>query len=345
MVTRVDSLRWKKMRTLLSPWFSSMHLKANTPVINLCVDDMVKKLDSLAAKDEEFNIYERVEAATIDIIDRTGFSITTDIQDRLPQNNPFFEATRGVFNIRPNRQFLASLLLCFPELTPIINVIRDICETLWDYFGYTSHGMLWKAGEAIVKNRLDLINNKSMKLVDNNNNKLKAYENSRKDLLEMMIDVRNNTNKNTDKTLNDVEIIANTVVLHEAAYESPANLIGFAIHNLVNNPDIQQKCYEEVNDLHEKDGKFAFNVMSELPILDAVISETFRLYPTDTIFTSRMSKNDYKYKNIVIPKGVDIRVPTVQLHRDPEYWSEPNRFDPNRFMDKKTVIDPIVYQP
>ncbi|CAG2171134.1 unnamed protein product, partial [Oppiella nova] len=344
MVTRVDSLRWKKMRTLLSPWFSSMHLKTNTPIINMCVEDMIERMDKLAQNDEEFNIYERLEATTIDIIDRTGFSITTDIQDKLSANNPFFQATRGVFNIRPNRQFLASLLLCFPELSPIINLIRDVSETLWDYFGYTSHGLLWRAGEAIVKNRLDIMNGKS-KGVDKNNNKLKAYETKRKDLLELMIEVRNNSNKNTEKTLNDVEIIANTVVLHEAAYESPANLLGFAIHNLVNYPDIQQKCCEEINSLYEKDNKFDFNVMSDMPVLDAVISETFRLYPTDTIFTSRMSKTDYKYKDIVIPKGVDIRVPTVQLHRDPEYWSEPNRFDPNRFMDKKTVIDPVMYQP
>jgi cytochrome P450 len=73
----------------------------------------------------------------------------------------------------------------------------------------------------------------------------------------------------------------------------------------------------------------------------------FRLFPTDTLFTSRASDIDYKFGSFVIPKGVDIRIPTFQLHRDKEFWSEPEKFNPSRFMGTQNLkaIDSVIFQP
>ncbi|CAG2182120.1 unnamed protein product, partial [Oppiella nova] len=110
MVTRVESFRWKKMRTILSPWFSSSQLKSVVPIINVCIDHMMAKLQDNAGDGHDFNIYSLLEGLTMDTIDRSAFSIRTDIQDQF-EGNPLIEATRGVFSIKPS-DFLASLLLC-----------------------------------------------------------------------------------------------------------------------------------------------------------------------------------------------------------------------------------------
>ena len=322
------------MRTILSPWFSSSQLKSVVVVINVCVDQMINKMSQLAQSCSQFNIYELLEGMTMDTIDRSAFGIQTDIQNQV-DGNPLIEATRGVFSIKPNQTF-PTLLLCFPEFSLLINILRDISETICDHLGNTSHGLLLKAGQTMLKTRLQSqdINNEA--------------DNQRKDMLQLMVESRNNKQKSNDinnRGLNDIEIVANIIVVHEAAYESPANILAFIIHNLINYPDIQQKCFQEINDLYNKDLRFDYNVMSGLPFTEAVICETFRLFPTDTLFTSRSPDINYHYNGLVIPKGVDIRIPTFQLHRDPELWSNADEFDPNRFLKTENTIDPVVYQP
>ena len=340
-VTRVESFRWKKMRTILSPWFSSSQLKSVVPIINVCVDETMDKLSKYAQNENEFNIYEILEGLTMDAIDRSAFGIHTDIQNNF-NSNPLIESTRGVFSIKPN-EVLATLLLCFPEFSFLINILRDFSETVSDIFGKTSHGLLLKAGQTILKTRLESIN-KNNKSLENDKNE----ENRRKDMLQLLVESRNNSNKINDinsKTLNDIEIVANIIVVHEAAYESPANILAFIIHNLINYPEIQEKCFEEINNLYNKDFRFDYNVMSGLPFTQAIICETFRLFPTDTLFTSRASDIDYRFRQFLIPKGVDIRIPTFQLHRDPEFWSEPLHFNPYRFLNNESNIDSVIYQP
>lgn len=333
-VTRVETFRWKKMRTILSPWFSSSQLKSVVPIINVCIDETMRKLSEKCENGTEFNIYELLEGLTMDTIDRSAFGIHTDIQNNF-DSNPLIDATRGVFSIKPN-QMLATLLLCFPEFSFLINILRDLSELISDSFGHTSHGLLLKAGQTILKTRLETNDIRNGKTESNS---------ERKDMLQLLVDSRSDSNKSNDKSLNDVEIVANIIVVHEAAYESPANILAFIIHNLINYPEVQEKCYQEIKELFEKDNHFDYNVMSGLPFTEAVICETFRLFPTDTLFTSRASDIDYPFGQFVIPKGIDIRIPTFQLHRDPELWSEALEFKPERFIDKESTIDSVIYQP
>ena len=50
--------------------------------------------------------------------------------------------------------------------------------------------------------------------------------------------------------------------------------------------------------------------------------------------------------DIIIPVGTDIVIPIMSLHRDPEYWEDPDRFDPERFApENKANIRKGAYQP
>ncbi len=72
-----------------------------------------------------------------------------------------------------------------------------------------------------------------------------------------------------------------------------------------------------------------------------------RYFPTDPLFISHASDIDYKYGSMTIPKGADIRIPTFQLHRDSQFWSEPLVFNPYRFLgsENQKAINPVIYQP
>ena len=319
------------MRQSMSPWFSSSQLKSMVPIITSCADEMIDKLEPMAESGQEFNIYRIFEGMTMDTIHRTAFGIASDVQKHDPDHYKLINAHRVTLSAKTS-ELLASLLLCFPEFSLPINLIRDLIEKVSDYFELTSDQTLWKSVEAIVDKRIQAFN--------------KGNRSGHKDIIELMIE-RHNDNK--DKSLAKIEIIANAIGIDEAAYESPANNLGFVVHHLVNYPNIQNRVYEELERVInvENNGRINYETLNQLPFTEAVVLEAFRIYPTDPLFMSHSPESDYKYGSMVLPKGSDIRVPVYQLHRDPEFWTDPDIFNPDRFMGSENLkkINPFVYQP
>lgn len=64
--------------------------------------------------------------------------------------------------------------------------------------------------------------------------------------------------------------------------------------------------------------------------LDAALSESLRLYPV--IFRlHRVCKKTVEIKGLTIPKDTVVVIPTYALQRDPEYWTDPDTFKPERY--------------
>lgn len=76
-------------------------------------------------------------------------------------------------------------------------------------------------------------------------------------------------------------------------------------------------------------------------------TETLRKYPA-LPFLSRESLEDYTFENtkVTIPKETMIWVPVFPIHRDPEIYPDPEKFDPERFSeDKMKERNPMYYLP
>ena len=51
-------------------------------------------------------------------------------------------------------------------------------------------------------------------------------------------------------------------------------------------------------------------------------------------------------KNLKVPQGISVTVPTYSIHRDPKLWPNPERFDPERFSpEAKQSRDTYAYMP
>ena len=51
-------------------------------------------------------------------------------------------------------------------------------------------------------------------------------------------------------------------------------------------------------------------------------------------------------KGLRIPKDTAVLIPTYSIHRDPEFWPNPSKFDPQRFsQEAKQSRDPYTYMP
>lgn len=116
-------------------------------------------------------------------------------------------------------------------------------------------------------------------------------------------------------------------------------------------PDIQSRLREEIRQtLLASGGELTFDAINGMEYLNMVFLETTRLYPI-LPFLDRQCTADEGYSlepfaPFTIPKGMPVIVPAYALHRDPQHFPDPERFDPERFSAaNRANIPPYTYMP
>jgi cytochrome P450 len=158
----------------------------------------------------------------------------------------------------------------------------------------------------------------------------------RGDLLSMLlaaVDTEEGTGGMTDKQVRDECV---TVML--AGHETTANALSFALWELARNPEVQERLHQESRAVlglrlpgSDDYGKLAYAAQ--------VFAETIRLYPPVWV-TARTAIEAYDYRGVPIPKGSVLLAPQIVAHRDPRFWEDPLRFDPQRFTEENKARRP-----
>lgn len=120
-------------------------------------------------------------------------------------------------------------------------------------------------------------------------------------------------------------------------HDTVSSAIGFAIYQLSINPEIQKIAYEEALIMIGRDKE-------PMEFLEAVIKETLRLYPSVPIL-ARLLDQDTNINGKIHPKGSSVTVVTYILHRNEKYFPNPEKFDPNRFLNTANKIHPFAFIP
>ena len=158
----------------------------------------------------------------------------------------------------------------------------------------------------------------------------------RGDLLSMLLAAVDNdegTGGMSDKQVRDECV---TVML--AGHETTANALSFALWELARNPDVQQRLYQECRAVLGQRMPSAEDY-GKLGYAAQVFAEAIRIYPPVWV-TARTAVEEYAYRGIVIPKGAILLAPQIVAHRDPRFWEEPLRFDPQRFTEENKARRP-----
>ncbi|NP_001164374.1 cytochrome P450 4AB17 [Nasonia vitripennis] len=131
-----------------------------------------------------------------------------------------------------------------------------------------------------------------------------------------------------------------------AGHDTTAVTMAFMMMLLAENPEIQDRARAEViNHFEENGGKLNITEIQKFEYLDRCIKETLRLYPPISQFVRYMDK-DIQLKKYLIPAGVDVLFLTYDTQRDPRHWTEPDKFDPDRFLPENAKKrHPFAYIP
>ncbi|CAN6817708.1 unnamed protein product [Brassica oleracea] len=122
-----------------------------------------------------------------------------------------------------------------------------------------------------------------------------------------------------------------------AASETSAVITEWAMASLLNHPESLEKLKLEIDEKIGQDRLIEETDIPNLPYLQNVeiqqnvVSETLRLYPAAPLLVPRLTVEDIKIGGYDVPRETMVMVNAWSIHRDPELWTEPERFNPDRF--------------
>ncbi|KAK9113594.1 hypothetical protein Syun_020391 [Stephania yunnanensis] len=127
--------------------------------------------------------------------------------------------------------------------------------------------------------------------------------------------------------ISDDMFVAGTVTTH--------TVLTWAMAELIRQPNIMNRAQEEVRAISKGKQMVTEDDTEKMPYLQAVIKETLRLRPSGPLMVPHESTGQVKIHGYDIPAKTTVIVNMWAICRDPTAWVEPEKFDPDRFMDSK----------
>jgi len=122
-----------------------------------------------------------------------------------------------------------------------------------------------------------------------------------------------------------------------AGGDTSASTIVWAMSELVRDQRVMKKAQDEVREIFNMKGNVEENCINELTYLKSVVKETLRLHPPGPLLLPRECGQACEIDGYHIPIKSKVIVNAWAIGRDPKYWTEPERFYPERFIG--TSID------
>ena len=294
---------WKNLRKIMSPTFTSGKLKAMMEPMADIADQAMEFLESKS--DTPIGMKKFFQGYALDTICRCGFSIETNCH--ADQDSPIANAGREAF-----QGF----------------VINNWLESIFTTFLYFFPGLEAKFPSLLYPEAFF----KLQEIIDDIIEKRQKSSEKHHDFIDKIIQVANDPKSPVSQDM----IFAQGKIFFAAGFETTSNCLATLCYNLALNPDVQEKVYQEVLEALEKHEKIDQECIQDLPYLEATLNENLRLY-SPIIVQDRVCKKDVEVKGLLIKKGTYIQMPIQAAHLHEEFFPEPHKFKPERFLNNEML--------
>ncbi|KAM9013524.1 cytochrome P450 3A9-like [Ara ararauna] len=323
-VSLAEDEQWKRIRTVLSPTFTSGKLKEMFPVIKHYGEILVKNVQKQVEKNNSIPVKDIFGSYSMDVVTSTSFGVNID-----SMNNPKDPFVREMRKLVKFDFFNPLFILAFacPFIIPLLAKMKV------SFFPADVVDFFMRSISKVKQDRE------------------KETHKGRVDFLQLMIESQHSNNHKSNeanhsyKALTDTEILAQAVIFLFAGYEPTSNTLCYLAYELAMHPDVQQKLLDEIDTVLPNKAPLTYEAVMQLEYLDMTVNETLRLFPLGGRL-ERTCKKDVEINGVTIPKGTIVMIPPYTLHRNPNYWPNPEEFRPERFSkENKESIDPYTYLP
>ncbi|KAF2897837.1 hypothetical protein ILUMI_08338 [Ignelater luminosus] len=311
--------KWKGLRAKLTPTFTSGKMRMMFQTLVDCSTGLVNVMDKFVMEKQAIDIKEIVGRFTTDIIGSCAFGI--DCSSLKNPDSEFRQYGKKFFDTSVKDSIVRLLTLTAPEIFTVLRLSSHRKDVTNFFMNVVRQTVNYREENNIVRKDF-------MHLLLQLKNNVKITENDLGDLKSNKSDA--------EAALSMTELAAQCFVFFIAGFETSSTTSTFCLYELSKNTELQQNLRDEINRVLEKhNGKITYDAMMEMVYMDKCINETLRKYPPVPVHTRECTKTyNVPNSNVVLKKGSFVFIPVMGIQHDPEYFPDPDKFDPERFSEE-----------
>ncbi|KAM0730498.1 Cytochrome P450 4C1 [Formica fusca] len=323
--------QWNHDRKLIGPTFHFSILDQFAVIMSEKAEILTKYLEKEIAKNPEkaINIFPFANNVALDVICETAMGVDVHAQEsETKYTTTIHRTSKLIFDrfIQPWywSDWLYDIMPSGKEHKSLVNIIHTFTK------------------EVIRKKKIARQSGNRSTKSENEDDELDIGKRRRKAFLDLLLD----QNEKAETPLTDDELRAQVDTFMFEGHDTTAVAITWTLFLLGNNLEHQEKVHEELEEVF-KDSKTPASVkeLSQLKYLERIIKETLRIFPSVPIITRKLAE-DVKIGDYTLPKDATVMLEIALTHLNPEVWSDPNKFDPDRFLpDNSKHRNPYAYIP
>uniref|UniRef100_A0A182J4X2 Cytochrome P450 n=1 Tax=Anopheles atroparvus TaxID=41427 RepID=A0A182J4X2_ANOAO len=310
--------RWKNLRSKLTPTFTSGQLRHMMPTFLDVGQKLKYYLETLAGQGNVVDMRDICSRYVLDVIASVFFGFEADCIHN--PDDPFRDALRDLNNPASfvNNIRNASVFIC-PGLLKLTR-LRALPPPMV------------KFATEVVAFHL---------------NQRERNQTSRKDFIQLLIDLRREADGKGEEPMTIEQCAANVFLFYAAGVDTSTGVISYTLHEFTQNPTVMAKARQEIEETLERNGgDITYENIMEMKYLDLCIKETLRKYPGLPIL-NRECTQDYRVpdSDVVIRKGTQVIIPLLGISMNEKYFPDPELYSPERFGEETKNHDPDAYYP
>ncbi|KAJ0030663.1 hypothetical protein Pint_13475 [Pistacia integerrima] len=306
-LTSLEGEKWAKRRRILNPAFHLEKLKAMIPEFVTSSSKMIDQWKKMVGDEVscELDIWPELQKLTADAVSRAAFGSN-------------YEQGKKIFQ----------------QQKELLQLTIEAMQTL-----YIPGFRFVPTKKNRRRKKLDKeITTMLRNIIQGKENAMKTGESRVDDLLGLLLQCNNqnilqeNSSSTTITGMTIEEVIEECKLFYIAGQETTSSWLTWAMIVLAMHPNWQEKARQEVlQACHQKEPNF--EAIANLKIVTMILYEVLRLYPP-VIAQYQQTNEKTKIGEISLPAGVDITLPTLLIHHDPELWGDDaDEFKPERFTE------------
>lgn len=341
-------LRWKRLRTLTSPSFSTSKLRMMQGILIDTTKTMMRVFESMEG--QKVNMCKWFLESSTDVIERIAFGKEESGIGKEP--NPVTNIIRAFFNPPPYIE------------NPVINFYVSTFE----FTDWTVH--LHKILIKLKGSPLSMLGDQLVETITKRRNAagdIKGKSGEPKDFVDLFLRAEateeeletinsqkgadvHRANASVNRKLTDQEIISMCSVLMLAGVDTTATAMSCLAYQIAVNEEVQNKLVMEIDDFISTEEDINYDNMNNLTYLDWCIKESLRLAPLAGGANSRicMKTSVCGDNDLLIEEGVTVAANVWSIHYDKRYWGDDaSEYIPERWNPEYDRIpkNPLCYQP
>ncbi|KAJ3515520.1 hypothetical protein NMY22_g14433 [Coprinellus aureogranulatus] len=333
----------RRQRKMLNPVFSIAHMREMIPIFYDAAeklrDTFLKKTQDSA---QEIDVTTWMARMALELIGQSGMGYSFDPLTEDAAEHPYCKAVKMYIPVL-NRMMTSRIY--FLPLIHKLNLPPRVLRWLVDI-------VPWKNLHEI-RDIVDTMHETAVKIVENKKKAIREGDESMskqvgrgKDIMSIL--VKENMEADEADRLPDDEAIGQVNTLTFAATDSTSSALSRILYVLCERPDMQDKLRHEIREAQKEHGnRLSYDILSQLPLMDAVCRETLRLYPPVSIvlretvsdailpFSKPIIGVDGKeMTEVLVPKGTVVFPGILASNRNPDIWGpDANEWKPERWLE------------